>query len=79
MVVDGTRLGTLRYCGTTDFSAGVWAGVALDAPEGKNDGTVKGVTYFRCKKEHGVFVQAAKVAKVNKMCFVGLYVQSVPQ
>ncbi len=59
------RLGTLRFCGTTEFAAGVWAGVALDRPEGRNDGAVKGVIYFRCKEGHGVFVPAGKVAKVR--------------
>ncbi|TRY74970.1 hypothetical protein TCAL_11612 [Tigriopus californicus] len=63
VLVGGTKLGTLRYCGTTDFSAGVWAGVALDSPDGKNDGSVKGVMYFKCQKNHGVFVLANKIAK----------------
>ena len=31
----GTKTGTLRYMGPTDFAAGEWAGVELDGPLGK--------------------------------------------
>ena len=30
-------------------------------PIGKNNGSVKGVTYFKCKDKHGVFVQRDKI------------------
>ena len=60
VIVGGTRLGTLRFCGTTDFAPGVWAGVEYDEEEGKNDGTVQGVVYFKCPRNHGVFVLANK-------------------
>ena len=33
--------GTLRYKGDVDFSPGMWAGVELDTPTGKNDGSTK--------------------------------------
>ena len=59
-------MGTLQFCGATEFAGGIWAGVALDEPEGKNDGTVKGVTYFRCPFNHGVFVPPNKLAKAGK-------------
>lgn len=66
-MVNGSKLGTLRFCGTTDFAAGVWAGVALDSADGgRNDGSVRGVVYFRCRENHGVFVPAARVAKVGR-------------
>jgi len=35
-----------------------WLGIEfLDEPHGKNDGSVKGVEYFKCKKNHGSFVK----------------------
>lgn len=41
----GSKAGTLRFVGTTEFASGVWAGVELDDPLGKNDGSVDGKRY----------------------------------
>lgn len=38
----GVKHGTLRFIGKADFAEGVWAGVELDEPNGKNDGSVAG-------------------------------------
>uniref|UniRef100_A0A3P8WDQ4 Si:dkeyp-47f9.4 n=1 Tax=Cynoglossus semilaevis TaxID=244447 RepID=A0A3P8WDQ4_CYNSE len=57
------RVGTLRFCGNTDFSGGLWAGVELDKPEGKNDGSVAGVHYFSCQFKHGIFAPLSKISK----------------
>ena len=42
VLIGGTKVGHLRYLGTTDFAKGEWAGVELDDPIGKNDGSVAG-------------------------------------
>lgn len=42
VVVNGKRVGTLRYLGSTEFAQGEWAGVELTEPIGKNDGSVSG-------------------------------------
>ncbi|CDW60051.1 CAP GLY domain containing protein [Trichuris trichiura] len=61
VVVSGYKQGTLRYLGTTDFAAGVWAGIELDQPYGKNDGSVQGKRYFACKPSYGLFAPVEKV------------------
>ena len=57
----GSKLGVLRYLGTTDFAKGEWAGVELDEKLGKNDGSVAGKRYFQCEAMRGVFAPAGKV------------------
>ena len=42
VVVGGAKQGILRYLGPTEFATGVWAGVELHEPVGKNDGSVAG-------------------------------------
>ena len=43
-----------RFCGTTEFAIGMWGGVELDSADGKNDGVVKGIRYFRYGKMYTV-------------------------
>lgn len=64
VLIDG-RVGTVRYAGQTQFAKGNWFGVALDKPEGKHNGMVKGKRYFDCPPQHGVFVRMNKIAKVK--------------
>ncbi|XP_071378753.1 CAP-Gly domain-containing linker protein 4 isoform X2 [Centroberyx affinis] len=63
VVIAGQKVGTLRFCGSTEFSGGLWAGVELDQPEGKNDGSVAGVQYFNCRLKHGIFAPLSKISK----------------
>jgi len=65
-VVVGNKIGTLRFCGTTEFAIGMWGGVELDSADGKNDGVVKGIRYFRCSTNHGIFVPANKISKAGR-------------
>ncbi|KAL7380312.1 hypothetical protein ABVT39_015583 [Epinephelus coioides] len=63
VVIAGQKVGTLRFCGSTEFSGGLWAGVELDKPEGKNDGSVAGFQYFTCRIKHGIFAPLSKISK----------------
>ncbi|GIY62589.1 CAP-Gly domain-containing linker protein 4 [Caerostris extrusa] len=64
-MIGGAKVGTLRYCGGTQFAQGIWAGVELEEPLGKNDGTLKGVTYFKCPHNHGIFAPINKISKYD--------------
>ncbi|KAF5399461.1 hypothetical protein PHET_07008, partial [Paragonimus heterotremus] len=59
----GGRIGKLRYCGPVGFASGIWVGVELDQPLGRNNGTVAGVQYFSCAANHGVFSPIGRVYK----------------
>ncbi|KAF9171891.1 CAP-Gly domain-containing linker protein 4 [Mortierella sp. AD010] len=64
VVVESMALsGHLRFLGPTEFKSGTWAGIELDTPTGKNDGSVGDVVYFQCRPKYGIFVLAAKIAK----------------
>lgn len=57
MLTQGWVAQVVRYLGNTQFRPGVWAGVELDRPRGKNDGSVEGVRYFVCQPKHGLFLR----------------------
>lgn len=66
VLVDGQKEGFLGFLGTTQFARGVWAGVVLDTPEGKNDGTVSGVRYFDCRPNYGLFTRPQKLRLIAR-------------
>ena len=43
-----------------------WMGVELDAPTGRNDGSMNGVQYFKCRPRHGIFVLQSKVTRSSE-------------
>ncbi|KAI9347592.1 CAP Gly-rich domain-containing protein [Obelidium mucronatum] len=55
------RLATVRHIGETKFAPGIWAGLELDQPVGKHNGTVQGVKYFSCDNNKGVFVAYSNI------------------
>lgn len=59
----GYKMGVVKFVGETRFQPGEWIGVALDRPNGKHNGSVQGVSYFKCKQKHGVFVKIDKIMK----------------
>ncbi|CAH1775616.1 unnamed protein product [Owenia fusiformis] len=63
IMVGGVKCGILKFCGPTEFAPGMWAGIELDEPEGKNDGTVNEISYFKCPPKHGIFAPVSKICK----------------
>ncbi|XP_021109333.1 CAP-Gly domain-containing linker protein 4 isoform X3 [Heterocephalus glaber] len=66
VVIAGQKIGTLRFCGTTEFASGQWAGIELDEPEGKNNGSVGKVQYFKCAPKYGIFAPLSKISKAKE-------------
>lgn len=58
------KSGVVRFIGMTQFANGIWYGVELSRPVGKNNGSVQGVRYFNCPDNYGVFVQFARIIRV---------------
>ncbi|XP_026528167.1 CAP-Gly domain-containing linker protein 2 isoform X4 [Notechis scutatus] len=61
--VNGVKPGIIQYLGETQFAPGQWAGVVLDDPVGKNDGSVGGVRYFECQPLQGIFTRPSKLTR----------------
>mmetsp|Transcript_87441 Transcript_87441/g.245448 ORF Transcript_87441/g.245448 Transcript_87441/m.245448 type:complete len:259 (+) Transcript_87441:65-841(+) len=64
--VMGKHRGTIRFVGETKFAPGNWIGVELDEPAGKNDGTVQGVSYFKCEPLKGLFCRPSALSVIRK-------------
>ena len=59
--------GTVRFYGEPQFAKGMWVGVELDTDQGKNNGEVKGVRYFECKPNYGLFCKPEKLSLLSKV------------
>ncbi|CAF1281060.1 unnamed protein product [Rotaria sordida] len=58
------KVGFIRYVGKTYFKEGIWYGIELEEPVGKNDGSFSGHVYFQCPDKHGVFVRRDKIRRL---------------
>ncbi|KAF1851912.1 uncharacterized protein K460DRAFT_362679 [Cucurbitaria berberidis CBS 394.84] len=56
--------GIVKYIGPIHVAEGVWLGIELPTPTGKNDGSVRGERYFDCPPAHGLFVRDSNVLRI---------------
>lgn len=63
--VNGNKPGYVQFLGETQFAPGQWAGIVLDEPIGKNDGSVAGVRYFQCEALRGIFTRPSKLSRTE--------------
>ncbi|XP_050359355.1 dynactin subunit 1 isoform X4 [Nymphalis io] len=61
MVIGKEVKGSIAYVGNPTFATGKWIGIILDEAKGKNNGTVRGHSYFRCEENYGVFVRQTQI------------------
>lgn len=66
VAIEGGKQGEVAFCGTTEFSRGVWVGIILETPDGKNDGRVGEVQYFQCAPNHGLFTRPQKLKLIRR-------------
>ena len=62
VLIGNVMAGTVRFLGHTHFAEGLWVGVELDMPKGRNDGSIGGHEYFHCEPRHGLFAPPSKVS-----------------
>ena len=56
----------MRFKGPTSFmSTGKWVGIELYEKNGKNDGSVDGISYFNCEFGYGVFVRPSQIRSIH--------------
>lgn len=54
--------GVVKFIGNIHFKSGLWVGIELfEHGTGKNNGTIKGVTYFKCPAQTGLLVMVSSV------------------
>ncbi|RVD80635.1 uncharacterized protein DFL_008529 [Arthrobotrys flagrans] len=61
--IEAGRRGEVAYVGLVEKipQGGIWVGVRLDEPTGKNDGSIDGVRFFEAGSNHGTFVRPNRV------------------
>ena len=61
--------GEVAYVGHVEFAKGIWLGIIMDKPVGKNNGIVRGKKYFEAEEKCGLFVRPSAC----KLAFSGAY------
>lgn len=57
--------GTIQFVGITSFAVGKWVGVVLDTAAGKNNGSIRGQSYFTCPDNYGMFVRPTQLIPID--------------
>ncbi len=64
----GSHHGVVRFIGDVHFGTGLFIGVELDTPEGKNDGSIDGTVYFTTEPNRGLFTRPNRVTLRGVSC-----------
>jgi len=63
VTLSNQKQGEVQFIGMLEGKDGIYYGVKLDGPDGKNDGSVGSVKYFDCFEKYGIFVTTSKIKK----------------
>jgi len=55
------KKGIIRFIGEFSVGKGIWYGIELEEPIGKNNGSHDGHIYFQCLDKYGIFVRDDKI------------------
>lgn len=61
LLSSANEMAWVRYLGAAPFGPGLWLGLELRGPKGRNDGSVGGRRFFSCRPGHGVLVRPGRV------------------
>ena len=67
VLIGNTVKRVLRFIRETDFAEGLWIGVELESPCGKNDGSIQGKRYFASAPNYGIFAPPSKVQVLDQL------------
>eukprot|EP01083_Nonionella_stella_P225375 801312_1 len=56
--------GKVKFVGEVQTKNGIFYGIELYSPNGKNNGTFNGQKYFECVEESGIFVKKNKISSI---------------
>ena len=65
VLIGNKMIGIIRYIGQTHFAAGIWVGVEIGEPKGRNDGSIDEQRYFTCDPLYGLFAPPHKLTLVD--------------
>jgi len=65
VVLDDNLKGMIKFIGSIKGKEGIFYGIELSEIKGKNDGSVDGVTYFKCGAKKGLFVNRKKIIQIT--------------
>lgn len=61
VILNNKLEGEVAYVGNVHYAKGLFVGVVVPSGAGKNNGTIKGKSYFKCRSGQGLMVRASDV------------------
>ncbi|CAI2201180.1 17680_t:CDS:2, partial [Funneliformis geosporum] len=58
--------GAIQFLGETEFAKGIWVGIVLDNPVGKNNGVVANTKYFTADETEAIELALDDVGEVSR-------------